>query len=432
MFRLRLIRCVLGAMLLAGLFGCEDGASNDVIGLNGERGLAPESGRDSGVLSSAVPYIDTGIGGVGSDFTPGTLCQSAQRRACSSQCGVQRCVSGQWTECGPLPETCNGKDDDCDGAADENLGLGSTCSNRQDNGCVAAGTLTCNFSTGEFSCEAMPMQPGIETCDGIDNDCDGQSDEDYPDQRCCTENYHCSPGAICTDGQCIGEPSTGQSAPRGATRGEACGNTFDCQFGLACGGGTCEPVCFAPGDCDAGLTCACHVNTPGCFLTICVDASVAAPPRQAESSSAAGDGNQPEAGPASSRNGQESLSCQQLTQLNGFGQYFNSTEGAVNELRTTCGGRSGGLERVFTFALEESQEIVLDTTGSSFDTVLAVRTNCNEIGTEMMCDDDGAGDLRSRVRFRAEAGRSYFVIVQGYRPDTGGDITLTFNESEGR
>ena len=105
MFRLRLIRCVLGAMLLAGLFGCEDGASNDVIGLNGERGLAPESGRDSGVLSSAVPYIDTGIGGVGSDFTPGTLCQSAQRRACSSQCGVQRCVSGLSAVLCPRPAT---------------------------------------------------------------------------------------------------------------------------------------------------------------------------------------------------------------------------------------------------------------------------------------------------------------------------------------
>ena len=192
-------------------------------------------------------------------------------------------------------------------------------------------------------------------------------------------------------------------------------------------GGSCEPVCFGQADCEGGLTCSCHVDNQNCFLTTCLDASVAAPPRQSQPPAPAAENNAPE----NRGDAVRSLSCEQLTQLNGFGQYFNSTEGAVDELDTTCGGRRGGLERVFAFLLPEAQDVILDTTGSSFDTVMSVRTECNEIGTEMLCDDDGAGQLRSRLQFRAEANRRYFVIVQGYSPDVGGDITLSFGVPDG-
>ena len=150
MFGQSLLRCGLGLMLLCNLVACEDQSEASVIGLNSERGVTPVSGRDSGVRSNEVPFIDTGIGIGGSDFAPGTACQSNQRAACTIQCGVQRCVGGQWTECGPVPETCNGSDDDCDGSADENLGIGSVCSNRQDNGCVAAGVRSCHVDTEEL------------------------------------------------------------------------------------------------------------------------------------------------------------------------------------------------------------------------------------------------------------------------------------------
>lgn len=68
-------------------------------------------------------------------------------------------------------EVCNGKDDNCDGRVDENLGqttCGTGACQRTVQNCVGGQTQTCTAGT-----------PTTETCDGKDNDCDGQNDEDY-------------------------------------------------------------------------------------------------------------------------------------------------------------------------------------------------------------------------------------------------------------
>ena len=45
-------------------------------------------------------------------------------RLCKNGCGtgIEQCIGGRWTTCSapqPKPETCNGRDDDCDGRSDE-------------------------------------------------------------------------------------------------------------------------------------------------------------------------------------------------------------------------------------------------------------------------------------------------------------------------
>jgi hypothetical protein len=68
-------------------------------------------------------------------------------------------------------EQCNGKDDDCDGTIDEEITLGS---------CTMAGQGAC--ATGELRCEhgapscVAKSEPAPETCNGLDDDCDGQVD----------------------------------------------------------------------------------------------------------------------------------------------------------------------------------------------------------------------------------------------------------------
>ncbi|HMA05357.1 MAG TPA: putative metal-binding motif-containing protein, partial [Methanomicrobiales archaeon] len=85
------------------------------------------------------------------------------------------------------PEVCDGKDNDCDGETDEGVetafyrdedgdGLGGT-------GTILACSLPSGASAGTGDCDDRDpaRSPGTtEICDGKDNDCDGQVDEDLP------------------------------------------------------------------------------------------------------------------------------------------------------------------------------------------------------------------------------------------------------------
>ncbi|MBW2730845.1 MAG: DUF4114 domain-containing protein [Deltaproteobacteria bacterium] len=102
-------------------------------------------------------------------------------RACASACGggEEQCSftndndpSNDWMGCtAPVPalfETCNGLDDDCNGEIDEGL-VGSPCVSSEQ--CV--GTTLCQ--SGGWVCDAPART--AEVCDGIDNDCNGTADD---------------------------------------------------------------------------------------------------------------------------------------------------------------------------------------------------------------------------------------------------------------
>ncbi len=75
----------------------------------------------------------------------------------------------------PAEETCDGTDEDCDGETDEGTG-GGTCEKENEHG-VCEGALSCEG--GQLVCSAGT--PAAEACNGIDDDCDGSADEDFPD-----------------------------------------------------------------------------------------------------------------------------------------------------------------------------------------------------------------------------------------------------------
>jgi len=99
-------------------------------------------------------------------------------------------TEGEGEGCTPmdyLDATCDGMDDDCDGTADEDYVPITSC-----------GVGYCRQHNTPSSCvdgEETACQPGAEltatdaTCNGVDDDCDGSSDEDYVPTTSCGVGY---------------------------------------------------------------------------------------------------------------------------------------------------------------------------------------------------------------------------------------------------
>jgi len=96
------------------------------------------------------------------------------------QAGEQTCLSGAFGNCQdeilPVIEVCNGLDDDCNATVDDNLSdptLGQACATGQ-LGVCGVGTIAC--TAGSLNC-TQNTQSTTEVCDGLDNNCNGASDE---------------------------------------------------------------------------------------------------------------------------------------------------------------------------------------------------------------------------------------------------------------
>jgi hypothetical protein len=166
----------LGVCRRTGVTVCTaDGLSTQCTG----QGLSP-AGRvelcGNGLDDDCDGVEDNGYEGLGTScFSGSPPCQTE---------GVLSCSPDQRSLFCALPpagaEVCNGLDDDGDGCIDEGFNLGATCSVGI-GACRRFGTTICSADGTGVLCNAVAGAPGIESCNGIDDDCSGVIDNGCDD-----------------------------------------------------------------------------------------------------------------------------------------------------------------------------------------------------------------------------------------------------------
>lgn len=95
--------------------------------------------------------------------------------------GLKSCVDGKWeittSDALPTSEVCDGKDNNCDGQVDNNILASNLPNNPNQNGVCAGSKKTCiNGQLQEDYLGVTGYQSTETLCDNLDNDCDGTKD----------------------------------------------------------------------------------------------------------------------------------------------------------------------------------------------------------------------------------------------------------------
>ena len=217
-----------------------------------------------------------------------TACGSTGRGVCTTTCGYPPS-----DQCTVPPETCNGRDDDCDTECDE--GSGECCA-FLDRDCVlpggGRGRQVCNAECVWGACSST-----TEICNHLDDDGDGRPDNGFEcvqgQPTSCTTTCGSSGTGTCSedcrfplagscappseacngiDDDCVEGPDNGLECVRGATQTQSCGN---CSLGTqsrtcdsTCAWGDWTP-CAGGGTCHAGDTESCTHDCGGSGNSTC-------------------------------------------------------------------------------------------------------------------------------------------------------------------
>ncbi len=163
--------------------------------------------------------------------------------------GVRQCGVDGLAECSaavPNTEECNGIDDDCNGITDDISLANAKCKiplnefNVGNTYCY--GKLT-ECTNGVAKCDGKPAAP--EACNGLDDNCDGKTDEGL-----CEDGDPCTKDTCNTDGSCQHVQLGGMACDDGSicTQTDKClsgkcvgGNNMNCDDNDPCTADSCDP-----------------------------------------------------------------------------------------------------------------------------------------------------------------------------------------------
>jgi cysteine-rich repeat protein len=380
-------------------------------GAGGDGGSAG-TGGDAGSGGDGGAGASGGSGGAGASGGSGGAGASAGSGGAGASAG-----SGGSGGSGP---TCGdgaiGAGEECDSA---NLG-GATCASEG----FFAGTLACaanctldTSGCTNAGCGNFAIDPG-EDCDGADLGGATCASEGFLggvlscdpgcafDTTACT-NVGCGNGQIDPGEQCDGMDLGGAACASLGLTGGPLGCAADCKYDAAlcvpivCGNGTIE----ASEQCDDGNT----TSNDGCSATC-----------------------QLEGGETCATAIPVSLALNTSTTLKG-----TTVGGNPSSEPDGCFGAEGP-SRVFAVTAQAAGFFVftLPRPINAFDTVMYVRTACDDPGSEVRCSDsaimaggEGGGEV---IVFYAEPGQTYFVYVDGWDAAAAGNFELQAALWEGK
>jgi hypothetical protein len=161
--------------------------------------------------------------------------KNCERANASGTCQGESVCDGPagWTECSapePATEVCDGEDNDCNGQVDEAFPLlGKDCDSGADPDQCATGTYSCT-AEGKMAC--VGDEAVVESCNGLDDTCEGNIDEgfantDGDDEADCVDADDDNDGVADGDDNCSLVSNKDQLDTDNDGIGDACSQDFD-------------------------------------------------------------------------------------------------------------------------------------------------------------------------------------------------------------
>ncbi|MBM4370529.1 MAG: hypothetical protein FJ098_02695, partial [Deltaproteobacteria bacterium] len=241
-------------------------------------GLECVGGVCCGTTDATCDGIDDDCDGfTDEDYVPDASCGQGP---CLEGNTPSSCAGGVETPCKPgLPlsaadTSCDGVDDDCDGAADDDYAAEASCGT---GACKTGNTPSSCLEGTETPCvPGLPLAAADATCDGVDDDCDGLTDEDYVPVTACGTGWcllSATPSS-CTGGvETLCKPGVPQPADLSCN-----GVDDDCDAAVDddylpktnCGTGVCQ-LANTPSSCVDGFETPCQPGAPAAAADLTCD-----------------------------------------------------------------------------------------------------------------------------------------------------------------